>query len=70
MFAQLYANQGNFTWENLSSCKQETEGGARWKEQRWHSRFVHGLYAGGPEFDPWISHPCYDFFPFCVAQGA
>ena len=37
------------------------------EEQGWHSRLVRGLGATGPEFDPWISHPCFDFFPFSVA---
>ena len=33
----------------------------------WHSRLMHSLGARGPEFDSQISHPCFDFFPFCVA---
>ena len=37
------------------------------KERGWHSRLVRGLRARGPEFDSRISHPCFDFFPFCVA---
>ena len=36
-------------------------------EQGWHSRLVHGIGARGPEFDSRISHPCFHFFPFCVA---
>ena len=38
------------------------------KEQGWHSGLVRGLGARGPEFDSRISHPCFDFFPFCVAK--
>ena len=26
------------------------------------------LGTGGPEFEPRISHPCFDFFPFRVAK--
>ena len=37
------------------------------KEQGWHSRLVRGLGATVPEFDPRISHPCFDFFLFSVA---
>ena len=37
------------------------------EERGWHSRLVRGLGARGPEFDSRISHPCFDFFPFCVA---
>ena len=39
-------------------------------ERGWHSRLVRGLRARGPEFDSRISHPCFDFFPFCVAEVA
>ena len=35
-------------------------------EQGWHSRLVRGLGARGCEFDPWISHPFFDFFSFSV----
>ena len=28
---------------------------------------VRGLGARGPEFDSRMSHPCFNFFPFCVA---
>ena len=31
---------------------------------------MRGLRAGGLKFDPRISHPCFDFFPFCVASVA
>ena len=31
---------------------------------------MRGLGARGPEFDSQISHPCFDFFPFCVAEVA
>ena len=31
------------------------------------SVIVRGLGARDPEFDSRISHPCFDFFPFCVA---
>ena len=37
------------------------------EERGWHSRLVRGLRARGPEFESRISHPCFDFFPFCVA---
>ena len=37
------------------------------KEQGWHSWLVRGLGTREPEFDPRISHPCFDFFPFSVA---
>ena len=38
------------------------------EEQGWHSWLVRGLGARGPEFDPRISHPCFNFFPFSVAK--
>ena len=37
------------------------------EERGWHSRLVRDLGASGPEFDFRISHPRFDFFPFCVA---
>ena len=40
----------------------------QFREQGWHSRFVRGLGARGPEFDSRISHPCFDFFRFRVAK--
>ena len=41
-----------------------------YKEQGWHSRLVRALGARGAEFDPRISHACFDFFPFSVAEVA
>ena len=40
------------------------------KEQGWHSGLVCGLRARGPEVDPRIEHPCFDFLPFSVAKVA
>ena len=39
------------------------------QEQRWHTRLVQRLCARGPKFDPLISHPCFNFFLFCVASN-
>ena len=37
------------------------------KEEGWHSRLVRGLGTRGPEFNPLLLHPCFDFFHFSVA---
>ena len=56
------------TWNDLKPpTTYKEQGWYSWLVQEWHSWLVRGLGARGPEFDPRISHPCFDFFPFSVA---